>query len=235
MFGCTLCPCLTSFSQWNWDMQTTTNFSLARHFTSHSVNNAFSYGFLPEKTDILFSQNHVAAATIIMFRCLHFVALLPSYDAVYKLPAQERLMFDRKTIAHSLKDVYSFLMCFKWTNKRLCKTNKQKRTEIDTWHIHKKIQKKPFGLLNLPPKWDSWFPDNFRSAFFCYTNDQSKKFLNSIFPESLLAISRWPKSPRTLGTRLDDSQPRITADRPSNWLNVTWWEWVFTNIWMGLC
>ena len=35
LFVCTLCPCLTSFPQWNWDMQTTTKFPLARNVTCH--------------------------------------------------------------------------------------------------------------------------------------------------------------------------------------------------------
>ena len=34
LFVCTLCPCLTSFPQWNWDMQTTTKFPLARQVTA---------------------------------------------------------------------------------------------------------------------------------------------------------------------------------------------------------
>ena len=34
MFVCTLCPCLTSFPEWNWDANySTTKFPLARHIT----------------------------------------------------------------------------------------------------------------------------------------------------------------------------------------------------------
>ena len=35
LFVCTLCPCLTSFPQRNWDMQTTTKFPPARHVMCH--------------------------------------------------------------------------------------------------------------------------------------------------------------------------------------------------------
>ena len=82
-----------------------------------------------------------------MFSCLHFIALLPSYDAVYKLPVQERLMFDRKTVAHSLKHVYSCV-----SSERIKDYTKQtkKRIEIDTWHIHKKLQKRTLWPFKSP-------------------------------------------------------------------------------------
>ena len=80
-----------------------------------------------------------------------------------------------------------------------------------------------------PRKWRtliariSW-STNFLSDLLCVAGDQSEKRSNSIIPEYLLALPRWPKSQKTLGTRLAHPWKNVDMTWVKAWRSYKLWE-----------
>ena len=80
-----------------------------------------------------------------------------------------------------------------------------------------------------PRKWRtliariSW-STNFLSDLLCVAGDQSEKRSNSIIPEYLLALPRWPKSQKTLGTRLTHPWKNVVMTWVKAWRSYKLWE-----------